>query len=185
MKNMKKLIYICLAITLITFSCMIEKRMYNSGYHVKWNGKDFNSEKNSFIATEDDKNEKITESKTTILDRINSSKVEPSFDQPKVENTFSNATSFHSTLQKVAGEKRKSIPSKIASVQKENSIKKSFKQAPKDDSNFSLMRIILIVILAILIITLFNVIDGLLGGLLSLILAILLILLILRWLSII
>ena len=182
---MKKLIYICLAITLITFSCTIEKRMYNSGYHVKWNGKDFKSEKNSFIATEDDKKEKITESKITNLDRNNSSKVEPSFGQPQLENTFSNATSFHSTLQKVAGEKRKSLPSKITSVQKENSIPKSFKQAPKSGSDFSLMRIILIVLLAILIITLFNVIDGLLGGLLSLILTILLILLILRWLSVI
>ena len=50
--------------------------------------------------------------------------MEPTFDQPQLENTFSNATSFHSTLQKVAGEKRKSLPSKITSVQKENSIPK-------------------------------------------------------------
>jgi uncharacterized membrane protein YqaE (UPF0057 family) len=142
---MKKLIYICLAITFITVSCTVQKRVYNSGYHVKWKGGNLNSDKNEFEAKVENqeensilassKNEQVKE----ILAENNSSVINNTAEtvdinlveenQVKVKPVATNDTKVSKT---------KASERKEKSFSKAKVIKKAVKKSKADDTTILL-----------------------------------------------
>lgn len=58
MKNIKQLLLFGLALTFILSSCSIDKRIYTSGYHIKWNKGNHVVEKRELVKTNESKSEK-------------------------------------------------------------------------------------------------------------------------------
>lgn len=70
---MKKIFYLALTISLISLSCSVEKRIYNSGYHVTWKNGKHKSNQNDVTAkyeiqkTEIAESEEIVKSNNSII----------------------------------------------------------------------------------------------------------------------
>jgi len=140
---MRKIIYICLAITLIA-SCTVQKRVHNSGYHVQWKGGYSPAEKNEFESNADEKEENSITSdvknnevkeilsanssmKNTNEETINVS----TFEKKEVENKIIKIN--HTTASKA-----KTYSTKSNVLSKAKTLKKATKKSKKDDDTILL-----------------------------------------------
>lgn len=68
MKSIKQLSFIGMVITLVLTSCTMEKRVYMSGYHIEWNKRIHNSDKQELVISENSK--KSDENITVTVEQL-------------------------------------------------------------------------------------------------------------------
>jgi uncharacterized membrane protein YqaE (UPF0057 family) len=140
---MRKIIYICLAITLIA-SCTVQKRVHNSGYHVQWKGGYSTADKNEFesniegkeenLITSDVKNNKVEEillANSSTGNNIEEVNNVATFEKKEVENKIIKVD--HTTASTA-----KTFSKKANVISKAKTLKKATKKSKKDDDTILL-----------------------------------------------
>lgn len=80
---MKKSIYLGVALSLVLGACSVEKRIYNSGYHITWKNSKFSSERIDQLAKISDKNDFNDD--LVENEGVKNNAHEVSFEQPKLD----------------------------------------------------------------------------------------------------
>jgi len=140
---MRKIIYICLAITVIA-SCTVQKRVHNSGYHVQWKGGYSPADKNEFESnaegkeensiTSDVKNNKVEEillANSSTGNNIEEVNNVTTFEKKEVENKIIKVD--HTTASTA-----KTFSKKANVLSKAKTLKKATKKSKKDDDTILL-----------------------------------------------
>jgi hypothetical protein len=191
---MKNIIYIGCIISIIISSCSIEKRVYNSGYHISWNSKQKSVKEVKVLS-----NKEITENS---ISEINDLELEKSEKPNKTNNvTLARTTkkelltnvnespSFTNSIYKKE-EKSKSKAKNLEKINKIQTIKKIAKlkhhQSKKStDLEDLILKLLVIILILILIALLLSLLGGVLGALFSILLFLLIIYLILKILDLV
>lgn len=185
---MKSIIFICSLITIISSSCSIEKRVYNSGYHISWNSKQKSTKEVTPLS-----NKEITSIKKIEINDVKIEKTENIIGEKEVvsvnkckKNPFINKSESSSLVNSIykSEKKDKSEIKNIEAIKKIVSIKQQ-KNKKSIELEDLLLKILIIILILILIGVLLSLIGGILGSLLSLLLFILLLYLILKILGVI
>lgn len=137
---MKKSIYLVVALSLVLGACSVEKRIYNSGYHVVWKNKNISAKNDDQIVKIEDKNDFNDD--LVENEGVNNTAHEASFEQPKSdvfsikkqENISNNSTKkavkktpyFNKNVESSIGFVSKN---KSHALSKVNTIKKAIKKA--------------------------------------------------------
>jgi len=156
--KMKKLLILGITSLLLTVSCSVQKRLYNSGYHVSWKNKYQSVDKSDFITKEnfvsDEREDNqdlatIEDSReignTQFSESINSKKLVEPISYTTTESKNKNAAPIKSTSKKL-----NSVP-KRNKVSKFIESKKLAKRASKSSGSDEDILLILLVILCFLI----------------------------------
>lgn len=123
MKNLVKILFTTLSITIIATSCSVEKRVHMSGYHVKWHKqhekRNFNDVVNSENIAEKNKTIKdLKSSKETAIAKPNATADTTSLLLNKKDLTASNEKSNNTAMAKI----KKPFTEEYEASKKENKI---------------------------------------------------------------
>jgi len=156
--KMKKLLILGITSLLLTVSCSVQKRLYNSGYHVSWKNKYQSVDKSDFITKEnfvsDEREDNqdlatIEDSReignTQFSESINSKKLVEPISYTTTESKNKNVAPIKNTSKKL-----NSVP-KRNKVSKFMESKKLAKRANKSSGSDEDILLILLVILCFLI----------------------------------
>ena len=191
---MKNLVYLGVILMLTLSACSIEKRVYNSGYHISWNSKQKSIKEVKALSNEDivgnkkiesndveiEKSENLIDKNEVLLAKTNENESfiikneSPSF----VNSIFKNEKEDKSEIKNLEATNKIQTIKKIAKI-------KSLQSKKSVDLEDLILKLLLIILILILIGLLLSLLGGLLGSLLSLLLFLVLLYLILKILGVI
>lgn len=175
-------------------ACSIEKRVYNSGYHISWNSKQKSIKEVKALSNEDivgnkkiegndveiENSENLIDKNEVILAKTNENE---SFIIENESPSFVNSI-FKNETENKSEEKNLEAINKIQTIKKIAKIKNHQSKKSVDLEDL-ILKLLLIILILILIGLLLSLLGGLLGSLLSLLLFLVLLYLILKILGVI
>lgn len=187
---MKNLLYLSLAILMVSLSCSVEKRLHNSGYHITWKKRNVSNEKNDFITKSNTEN--TNNEDNLVLANSNETNSEEIENEPFViiNSSNSNHAFSYTSSEKIE------IPTDLSST-KIKELKKLSKSHSKKINNIkiksvndlftpeNLLIMGLILLLLILIILLLSFLSSPFGLILSLLLSVVIAYLVLKLLGLV
>jgi len=195
---MKKSIYLIICSIIIFSSCSVEKRVYNTGYHISWNSKQkADNKKESIDLKKEIKNEKNSQHKDKygdeIIQALANSQNELEADliiynlkSKKIVSKRELSPKINNTTSSLIQTKEKHNISTLKTIKKISNAKKALnKHTSSSGLADILIKLLIIILLLILITILLSLLGGIIGSLLSLLLFLLLLYFLLKLLGVI
>ncbi len=151
MKKIKQISFIALAITFILSSCTVERRLHNSGFHVKWN-KSHSTSETEVSVNEDKKVDEVVEISTNSENNEVAVRENEAFNAGAIDAIELNENVSLKTNKKTLDEEAIEAVSTQKNEGKLNTrfehrkAKLEFKKAVKNNSSMSDMDILLLIL---------------------------------------